>query len=202
MLTNFLNWWEKQGRFCLIGMGLGLIILGGTWFFSSSGQASSDVQFYPAQEISKAPISLMVDIRGAVEKPGVYELEQGSRLQDLVTKAGGFSSQVDQVWVDLNLNMARELKDGQKVYIPKKGERSKEQVVDNQPESVKSGSFINLNTADKSELETLTGIGPAFAKRIIDYRQENGGFKSAEEIQAVSGIGEKTFEKIKNQISI
>jgi len=146
-------------------------------------------------------IAVMIDVRGAVKSPGVYELDGGSRLGEAVTAAGGYSDEADQGWVDLNLNMARELSDGEKIFIPKKNESSNVQRSKVQ-NNIKSGKYVNLNTASRSELETLPGIGPSFAQRIIDYRQTSGGFKSIEEIQAVSGIGEKTFQKIKGQISI
>ena len=204
-----MNWWEKQGRFILIGMGIGLIILGGGWMASESRPKTSDVEFYSVQEeeSQKKSQKLFVDVRGAVENPGVFELKLDSRLEQAVLKAGGYSDKADLVWVDANLNMARELSDGEKVYIPEKGESrgsqsSTSNVQIERTEDVKSTAIVNLNTAQQSELESLSGIGPAFAERIIDYREANGGFMSKEEIQAVSGIGEKTYEKIKGQIGI
>ena len=198
---DFLQWWEKRGRFGLIGISIGLIILGGVWLMVDFQEQASDVQFYSAEENSSEEIAVMIDVRGAVKSPGVYELDGGSRLGEAVTAAGGYSDEADQGWVDLNLNMARELSDGEKIFIPKKNESSNVQS-SNVQNNIKSEKYVNLNAASQSELETLPGIGPSFAQRIIDYRQTNGGFKSIEEIQAVSGIGEKTFQKIKGQISI
>ncbi len=203
---DFLQWWEKRGRFGLIGMAVGLIILGGVWLLVDFQEQASDIQFYSVQEDSKEDLAVMIDIRGAIKKPGVYELDSGSRLGEAVTAAGGYSEEADLGWVDLNLNMARELSDGEKIYIPKKGQEDHLRGVssDDSSDGVigQSQTFVNLNSASKADLETLPGIGPSFAQRIINYRQDNGGFKSIEEIQAVSGIGEKTFEKIKGQISI
>lgn len=211
--AKLLEWWEKQGRFGLIGVGIGLIILGGWWMFSSSRESTSDVQFYSVQEaeqeVSKQPQRLVVDIRGAVKKPGVFELEAGSRLHQAVSESGGFSEEADQAWIDQNLNMARKLTDGEKIYIPSEGEISDEghlrgvSLTDSSDGVLgESQQYVNINTASQEELETLPGIGPSYAQQIIDYRQDNGGFKSIEEIQAVSGIGEKTFQKIQDQISI
>ncbi len=210
------QWWEKSGRFGLIGVGLGLVILGGLWMFSEFENEGSDVQFFEAEEgteaADKLTPDLVIDVRGAVNRPGVYELKSDSRLHQVVAAAGGFSDEADADWVEKKLNMARKLIDGEKVYIP-----TREEVAENfQEEHLRgvslsdssdgvlgeSQQFININTATQAELETLPGIGPSFAQRIIDYRNQNSGFKSVEEIQAVSGIGEKTFEKIKNQISI
>jgi competence protein ComEA len=203
---DFLQWWEKRGRFGLIGMAVGLIILGAAWLIVDFQEQTSDVQFYSVQEDSKEDLAVMIDVRGAVKKPGVYELDNGSRLGEAVTVAGGYSDEADIDWVDLNLNMARELSDGEKILIPRKNEDDHLRGVSTNDSSNgvigKSQMFVNLNTASQSELETLPGIGPSFAQRIIDYRQDNGGFRSIEEVQAVSGIGEKTFQKIKGQISI
>jgi competence protein ComEA len=205
--AKLLEWWEKQGRFGLIGVGIGLIFLGGWWMISNYRTSASDVQFYSVQETDSETSSqaekLIVDVRGAVKSPGVFELEVGSRLHQAVSAGGGFSENADRNWIDKNLNMARQLTDGEKIYIPEEGEYSSVQAPSVQNNNnIKSGKFVNLNSATQEQLETLSGIGPAFAQRIIDYRQANGGFKSIEEIQAVSGIGEKTFEKIKDQISI
>lgn len=206
-MSGFFEWWEKHGRFGLIGMGLGLILLGGIWMIYKPMDKGSDIQFYSVQE-EEVPEELFVDISGGINKPGVYELAPESRLKDLVLAAGDFSDDADEDWISRNLNLARRLNDGEKIYIPRENEISNVQNsnVENdqveQVENVKSSAFVNINTATLGELETLPGIGPAFGERIIDYRNANGGFKSIEEIQAVSGIGEKTFEKIKGQISI
>ncbi len=205
--AKLLDWWEKSGRFGLIGMGLGLMILGSLWMLFGFQNQAGDVQFYTSDEISKPPSRLIVDVRGAVKKPGVYELDSDSRLEQALTKAGGYSGQADLDWVDKNLNHARKLTDGEKIYIPARDNPPENFQFSNSnsqtnQETIKSERYINLNTASQAELETLPGIGPSFAQRIIDYRDENNGFKSIEEIQAVSGIGEKTFQKIKEQISI
>lgn len=204
--SGLLDWWEKYGRFGLIGVGLGLIILGGFWMFFDYQNQTADIEFFETGEkvLGEGEVedNLVVYISGAVKNPGVYELDPDSRLHQLLTSAGEFSEEADVLWVEKNLNMARKLADGEKIYIPSREE------ISSQPEVIQEGvpgqnnRIVNINTAVQTELETLPGIGPSFAQRIIDYRQENGGFKSTEEVQAVSGIGEKTFEKIKDQISI
>jgi len=138
---------------------------------------------------------LVVEVVGAVERPGVYEMKAGERVKDVLIKAGGLSGEADRNWLEENLNQAEELWDGQKIYVEKKGEIKGilRQAQDDR---------INLNTASQVELEKLTGIGPAMAVRIIEYRQENGGFRNVEEIKLVKGIGEKMYEKIKEEIKI
>ncbi|GAH77634.1 unnamed protein product, partial [marine sediment metagenome] len=142
-------------------------------------------------------------IEGAVKKPGVYEMESGSILEDLVKMCGGFSKKADKIKVAQEINRARLLVDGEKIFIPLKGQvagTEAEQITTTPTQSV-SGK-INLNTATLDQLDTLSGIGPAYAGRIIDYRESQGGFKSIDQIMEVSGIGEKTFEKIRDQITI
>ena len=152
------------------------------------------------------PINIICDISGEVINPGVYTLPTDSRLIDLIDAAGGLSE-----YADINsINRARLLVDGEKVYIPKMGEESTiswiESINNNSAEpqtgaNVSSGK-ININTATSEELETLPNIGPVTAGKIIDYRTENGGFKSIEELKNVSGIGEKTFQKIQEKVTV
>ena len=160
----------------------------------------------------KAPVGsqksegeIRVDIEGAVKSPGLYSLKEGSILEDLLAICGGFSGQVDEAKVAQEFNRAEILQDGQKIYVPTKGE-----VAGAETGTAAAGSGgtetptgkININTATAEQLDTLPGIGPAYAGRIIDYRTTHGGFKSIEEIQEVTGIGPKTFEKLKDQITI
>ena len=138
-----------------------------------------------------------IDISGEVVNPGVYKLENGAILDDAIAMAGGLGSKANLAWIDKNLNRAEKLYDGQKIYIPS--------MVDD--EKVILGvsttkNIVRINTASLEDLDTLNGVGPSIAQRIIDYRTENGGFKSVEEIKLVPGIGDKMFEKIKNDIQL
>ena len=134
---------------------------------------------------------LFVDIDGAVIKPGVYELVKGSRVNDAIIMAGGLN---DNAYTK-NLNKARLLNDGEKIYI-----LNLEEVNENKYSS-ESSKLINLNTASKEMLMTISGIGDVYAQRIIDYRNKKS-FGSIEEIKNVDGIGEKTFEKMKELITV
>ena len=138
-----------------------------------------------------------IDISGEVVNPGVYKLENGAILGDAIAMAGGLGTKANLKWINKNLNRAEKLYDGQKIYIPN--------VVDD--EKVILGvsttkNIVRINTASLEDLDTLNGVGPSIAQRIIDYRTENGGFKSVEEIKLVPGIGDKMFEKIKNDIQL
>ena len=140
--------------------------------------------------------SIIVDIDGAVEKPTMVELPGKSRLDDAIKAAGGLSKNADTT----KINRAEVLRDGQKIYIPKKGETNYE----NKNGSVtgKSGKKVNINSATDDELRTVKGIGPSMSEKILNYREKNGPFKKIEDLKKVDGIGEKTYEKIKNYLTI
>lgn len=144
---------------------------------------------------------ITVHVAGAVERPGVYQLPAGSRLFNAVEKA------VPLPEADLDyLNLAALLNDGQKIYLPRRGDTSLPRA--DLPSGQTSGGTslpaakVNLNTATLAELDALPGIGPAIAQRIIDYRQQRGGFRRIEEIKNVSGIGDKLYSQIKDRISV
>lgn len=155
--------------------------------------------------------NIKVDIKGAVKDPGVYEIKKGSRVTDLIKLAGGGTSDAD---LDAT-NLSAKLNDEDCIVICKKGEENKTQTPLNttlksksnestisDSSSAEKGAIININTASKEELKTLTGIGDAKADVIIEYRQQNGGFKSVEELTKVGGIGEKTLSKFIDKIDI
>ena len=149
---------------------------------------------------------IVLHITGEVKNPGVIQLEENSRLIDAIEKAGGLTENAD---VD-KINLAYMVSDGQKIYVPsiydKEGKNyitqdSGENVIVNDF-TLKSNSKVNINTALQTELETLKGIGPSMALKIIKYRKENGKFNSIEEIKNVPGIGDAKFEAIKDDICI
>lgn len=141
------------------------------------------------QSSEELTLNIFVDIDGAVINPSVYELMEGSRVIDLINMAGGLKENA----ATQNLNKARKLIDGEKIYIYEVGE---EHVLNSN-----DSKLININTASEDILRTLPGIGEVYAKRIIEYRNKNK-FSSLEEIKNIEGIGNKTFEKIKDLITI
>ncbi|MCM3650540.1 helix-hairpin-helix domain-containing protein [Metabacillus litoralis] len=138
---------------------------------------------------------LVVDLKGAIVQPGVYELEGGARVHELLKMAGGLTSEADE----LAINLAAPLEDGMVIYIPKKGEVTDYSQTSHQEQD---DGKVNINVALSEELQTLTGIGPSKAEAIIAYRDENGSFKELEGLLEVSGIGQKSFEKLKDEITI
>jgi len=143
---------------------------------------------------------IVIQVTGAVPRPGVYALAQGSRVQDAISAAGGFLIDADKT----GINLARALEDGEQLDIPSSDGSSP--VIEDTPTAlVLSGAeadLININTASSTELDTLPGIGPTTAQKIIDYRTQNGPFVSIEDIINVSGIGPGTYEKLKDKITV
>lgn len=136
---------------------------------------------------------IFVHIVGEVKSPGIYELDAGSRVFDAVFAAGGLAKSADQS----SINLARLLTDGEQVFIAKIGEAPSGSGV-----AGSQDSKISLNRANQIDLESLPGVGPALAGRIIDYRDANGGFKSLEDLLNVSGIGEKLFAGFKSGLTL
>ena len=163
---------------------------------------------------------IMVYITGEVKNPGIYELEENSRIKDVIEKAGGLKETEDIT----DINLATILQDEDKITIPSKEENKQEKQNTENIQSNKQSKTteksqnttsistnttgknqntkVNINTATQTELETLPGIGPSIASKIVSYRKENGKFKSIEEIKKVSGIGESKYANIKELIKV
>lgn len=137
-----------------------------------------------------APL-IMVHICGMVNKPGVYEVSEGSRVYEVVEQAGGFAPEAAEDY----LNLAEAVVDGQKLVVPSV-EEAQDDCYGQETEGENNGQ-VNINTADKELLMSLPGIGEAKALAIIAWRTEHGSFQSTEEIMLVSGIKEAAYEKIK-----
>ncbi|HEX8923424.1 MAG TPA: helix-hairpin-helix domain-containing protein [Patescibacteria group bacterium] len=197
----------------LLAAGIILVSLGIGWNLKNEGVNKVEVSH---QAIKVSPTAaaeekneIEVDVEGEVIHPGVYKLKKGDRVKEALVAAGGLALKADRKWVEVNINQAELLKDGQKILIPSEGDRKeinlKSDSLNTKVLGVSSqikSKTININSASLEELDTLPGIGPSLAQRIINYREEKGGFKSAEEIKLVSGIGDKLFEKIKDEIEI
>ncbi len=161
----------------------------------------------PGSEDVPAKNSIGVYVSGQVKTPAVVTLEDNGNLRivDAVNAAGGLTEFADTEVV----NLAEHLTDGQHIHIPTK------EIVLQEPSTTptdtsdkktgsgkNSGDIVNINTADETELQKIRGVGPAIAKRIVDYREQNGKFQTIDEIKKVRGIGEKTFEKMKDNITV
>lgn len=162
--------------------------------------AESKNQDEPKTENPKVD-DMVVDIKGAVKTPGVYHMMPGDRVEDVLEKAGGFTSKADKAQV----NLAKKLADEMMIYIPSVGEKMPENA-EAQTAPASNGTSgsgkININTASEQELEQISGIGPSKAGAIIEYREKNGPFQKVEDLDKVSGFGEKTLERMKDQITV
>ncbi len=146
---------------------------------------------------------IYVQISGAIKTPQVAKLKKGARVFELIDNSGGFTADVSNAYVNKILNLAKVLNDGEKIYIPYSIEELEPDFTTKYSEnSTETSDIININTANKEELKTLPQVGDSTADKIIDYRTKNGPFKSIDEIKNVSGIGDKTFEELKDLISI
>lgn len=142
---------------------------------------------------------VVVDVKGAVNKPGVYELKRGARIAEAVNRAGGFRSDADGNQV----NLAKQVSDQQMLYIPMKGEQTNQAgSAGNSPGQEMEAKTVNLNTANKEQLTTVTGIGDKKADLILAYRQQHGQFERVEDLKNITGFGDKTIAKIKDQLAV
>ena len=162
--------------------------------------SSGEVSAKGANNIEEKSNEMVVYISGAVYKPGVFELSANARVFDAVVMAGGLTPDADVA----KINMAQRLKDGMHIHVETRSSLQEQGVgeIKRSVSKIKSGSKININTADKSQLDTLPGVGPALAERIVEYRQTNGGFNDIEELKKVSGFGPSKFEKVKDKVTI
>lgn len=152
----------------------------------------------PSEEESPEEEMVWVYVCGAVNTPGVYEMDAGTRVFEAVQAAGGMA---DDAAAD-SVNLARNVSDGEQIYIPTEEEASAGAAGSGPASAGAQQGKVNINTASLEELMTLTGIGEAKAESIIRYREENGGFRKPEDLMEISGIKEGVFEKIKDDIII
>lgn len=188
--------------------------------FNQSGKTQTELAFHEgvtnftsdsfrdnqatSQEKKEQDSELFVDVKGAVNKPGMYEAQGKMRVWDAVGLAGGVQENADTKQV----NFSQRISDQMVIYIPVVGEvlpeteTAKEVANENSQSEAADSDKVELNKASETELQTLTGIGQKKAQEIIRYREENGGFKSIEDLKNISGFGEKTIEKLKEQITV
>ena len=190
----------KKAGIVVLVIVLGLVVS----MIKNGGQEEANAQAEEATVSTEETAAMIyVDVGGEVKDPSVVELPDGSRVTDAITAAGGLTEQADLT----DINRAAFVSDGEKIYIPS-------QVSELEDDGLSAGEGgdggtakssdgrININTADSTQLQELTGVGPATAEKIIDYRKQNVRFQSIEDIKNVSGIGDKTYEKLKDHIKV
>lgn len=211
-----INWLDNHRNFVFLIVTL--MTVGGGTLFHLNQPAPVAIEIIPAEATSTptstptplptpTPAPVRIYITGAIHKADVYFLPQGSIIKDAILAAGGLTDNVD---IEA-FNQALELQDQQHIHIPRLGEADSPPLVqggvENPPKSAQptvepEQTTININTASLELLDTLPNIGPKLGQSIIDYRESYGSFKQIEEIKQVSGIGEATFNRLKNLITV
>ena len=165
----------------LVGLGVAVLV---SALVPRSGSVDAVATATPAPSGA-----IYVHVLGEVLAPGLYELREGDRVVDAIAVAGGFTEGADET----QLNLARQVSDGEQIVVPLMGA-----VVAPGEQSGK----VNLNTATAEQLETLPRVGPALSQRILDWREQNGRFSSVEDLMSVTGIGAKTFEGLRDLVTV
>ncbi len=181
----------------LILLGYGLIGLGA----SSSNSDDVVLEKTDSSEDPNRETNLVVDVEGAVVSPGVYNLPKDSRVKDALVASGGISAEADRIWVSKNLNLALKIVDGTKIYIPFQGESQNSPAMSdnsNNKSNIGTSGSININSASEKELDSLPGIGPVTAQKIIGNRP----YQSLEELVSKKAITSNVLDGIKDKITL
>lgn len=202
------SWWERLKSYdrLLLGKILGVLILltaaGTFYFFNDRNAAYTEAvpgeEFILEDPVPEDSVEIKVDIKGEVNYPGVYNATAEDRIEQLIEEAGGVTDKA----VLNTVNFAQRVHDEMVIIIPSAEEAGENNAEAGSELSTAEKSKISINNAEQAEWETLSGIGPAKAAAIIQYREEIGSFSSIEELVEVPGIGEKTLEAIRDSLSL
>src|SRR2546421_6637731 len=200
-ITNHLRFHPREAA-ALAVLGLLLLIGAGLAYLRARPAAalappSGAVSASASPSAGTAPANtIVVDVVGAVRKPGVYDFAQGARVIDAVRATGGFMPGAEPQAI----NLARPLVDGEQVVVPKKGEAPAPAA--GGASAQQPGGKVNINSATESDFENLPGIGPVLAQKIVDYRTQQGPFRSIQDLMKVTGIGQKKFDSLQAYVSV
>ncbi|GFH41685.1 competence protein CelA [Lactococcus hodotermopsidis] len=198
----------------MIGVGLAILLIAAIFVVKTLASHSDD-NAIDAQSLMVASTSqsseeksekastserLIIDVKGAVNKPSIYEVAKNARVNDVIELAGGLTADADVK----SINLAQKLTDEMVVYVATVGEEvsAVATTATDTRTATTNTTKVNLNTADLAQLQTLSGVGAKKAQDIIDYREQNGNFKTVADLGNVSGFGEKTIEKLKESITV
>ena len=173
-----------------------VLIIGGIFASGLNKSASWRTKEYPKESLVQNIKTISVDVSGAVVKPGVYQLKDGSRIEEAVVLAGGFSETANKEYISKYLNLAQKLSDGSKVYIPTEGESATTGGGQGIVAGVNVQVKVNINTASQAEIEALPGIGPVTASKIISGRP----YQNTDELLSKKVVSKAVFEKIKDSV--
>ncbi|QQK79661.1 helix-hairpin-helix domain-containing protein [Salicibibacter cibi] len=194
-----------------------ITMAGGAWLFSSNAntdedalpedvflfeEETEDLEEAETEQIEEETTEIFVDVKGEVTRPGIYEMEPERRVDDAIREAGGVTEEANEKAI----NFAQKLEDEMVVYAPHEEEEDyvgwEETAPKTSDEGEGEGEKININAADDTTLQQLSGVGPVTAEAIVQYREENGNFQETSDIQNVSGIGEKTYQQLEDHIDV
>ncbi len=191
---DFQDYTYSQRR-ALIAISLVAILFATFLFTNTRGRAVAQESAKPTLTMPAVAKTILIHVAGKVKRPDVYPLLAGSRVSDAIKAAGGAQKGVDLS----DINLARVLVDGEQVYV---GYVAKVSSSSSKSSKTRFTGVININRATKAEFDSLTGIGPVLASRIINYRSANGPFLALDDLLKVSGIGSKTLERIRPRLSL
>jgi len=209
-MRNFFETYPRIKLYILpitIGIvGFSLLILGICASFIPHDQKIVTFQDVQSVQSSKKPLqytpaamkTIVIDIEGAVIKPGTYHLTENSRVQDALTAAGGVSANADKDFVEKKVNLAAKLTDGQKIYIPRQGDTTAVSAVDQTQLSTDQTTLININDATADQLDALKGVGPVTAQKIIEGRP----YAAVQDLLDKKIVSSKVFAEIKDMVSV
>lgn len=194
--------WSLAVKGAVIG-GVLLLLVGIGSFVSKKEEAVEETEAVvttvlaeKTEESTTLEAVIFVDIKGAVKKPGVYQMKVGDRVKDAIDAAGGLTAEADSQKV----NLAQRVEDQMVIVVPKVGEEAEAIPAGVTSKETSKEGKVNINTATVEELKTLKGVGEKKAEAIIEYRKKNGSFKTKEDLMKVRGIGKKLFESFEERI--
>ena len=176
-------------------------IKGGSKELKKNNNESIFVEDENGEEDKAIPLKskeIVVEIKGEINKPNIYWLDEDGIIEDLIKEAGGLTDLADVS----KINRAEKLKNHQSIIVPNKNDEKSASVSSVVTAGANKDGIVNINTATESELDTLPGIGPARARDIIKYREEKGGFNTVEDLKNIKGIGDKSFEDLKDKVTV
>ena len=178
---------SRQRALVLAAVALALLVVAGRTLARAGAASEQPAQALVAESPAVAP-RLVVHVAGAVRRPGLYRLAEGTRVADAVARAGGATAPADTA----ALNLAAPLVDGMQVLVPRKTAG---------PAGKTTGGRVSLGSATAAELDELPGVGPVTAQKIVDYRSQHGGFRSVDDLDAIPGIGPARIEQLRDLVS-
>lgn len=184
----------EQFKLPLVMAFVGIVLLIGGLVSSNSNKPKE----FPKESLVQGQKLIVVDVSGAVNKPGVYKLSDGSRIEEAISQAGGFTQKANQEYISKYLNMAQKVSDGTKIYIPFTGEQTTAVQNSGSVAGVATSSKVNINTSSQSELEALSGIGPVTASKIISDRP----YQEVADLLNKKVISKALFEKLKDSLVV